>query len=233
MSPIVYLMPILAIALVVGMMVMQRMRLAQAGQTYSQFVLGTLAPRLGLSLVQGDPAANLMLPPHNTVGTRISDDQPYEWHVRMQGAPRGRPVEVLYFHRRERQSGFVEVKFTYYDDAYVGVQLRAPVPDFEVVSNKSSLGPISRRHPFPAQRFGDPVLDGEFTVASQDPAVAAKVAPFLQRFDPNLRAYGVHLEASGGWLRFRADGKHVSGVMYFVEQMVPQLEQIAERLEQP
>src|SRR5690606_24041949 len=116
-------------------------------------------------------------------------------------------------HRRERQSGVLEVKYTYYDDAYVGVQLRAQCPDLEVTSNRSSLGAIARRHPLPVQRFGDPVLDGEFTLSTQAPSVAAKIAPFLTRFDSGLRGYGVHLEVSGGWLRFRADGKHVSGVM--------------------
>ncbi|UJR87314.1 MULTISPECIES: hypothetical protein [Sandaracinus] len=228
-----YLIPLVALVAVVAFMVLQRQRLAQAGQTYAPFELSKLAPRLGLQIVNGDPGANIMLAPHNTVGTRISDDKPYEWNVRLQGSPRGRPVDFLYYHRRERQTGLVEIKYTYYDDAFIAVQLRPGAPEFELVSNQSSLGAISRRHPWPVQRSGDPNVGREFTIAANDPSVGAKLAPFLSRFDPALRAYGIHLESHGGWLRFRADGKHTSGNFYFIEQIVPALEQIADRLEQP
>lgn len=230
---IVFLAPVAALAFVGFMMWQRRGALASAHERYKGFVLGTLAQQLGLQLTSGDPSANLMLPEHNAVGTRIAPDKPYEWNVRMQGAPRGRPVDLLYFHRRELERGFAEAKYTYYDDAYVGVQLRAAVPDFEVVSKASTLGAISRRHPLPVQSFGDPTLDREFAIATSDARVAPAVAPFLTGFDPGLRGYGVHLECSGGWLRFRADAKHVSGVMYFVASIVPALEQIADRLEQP
>jgi hypothetical protein len=229
----VFLMPVIAVGVVLFLLWQRRNALAAAKTMHQDFLLGTLAPRLGLQLTSGDPSANLMLPPHNAVGTRIAPDKPYEWNVRMQGAPRGRPVDVLYFHRREVERGFAESKYTYYDDAYVGVQLRVAVPDFEVVSKSSTLGAIARRHPLPVQTFGDPGLDREFALATNDARVGPCVAPFLGRFDPNLRGYGVHLECSGGWLRFRADGKHVSGVMYFVTSIVPALEEIADRLEQP
>lgn len=227
----VLLIPVIGIALVLVLKLRGRKQVAAAHETYAGFVLGTLAPNLGLQLTSGNPIHNLMVPPHNAEGTNISPNKPYEWNVRMQGAPRGRPVDVLYFHRRELQRDFAEAIYTYYDDAYIAVQLRVAIPDFEVVSKASSLGAIARKHPLPVQGFGNPALDGEFVLGTSDPRVGPTIAPFLTSFDGALRAYGVHLECSGGWLRFRADGQHVSGVMYFVAAIVPALEQIADHLE--
>ncbi|UJR87321.1 MULTISPECIES: hypothetical protein [Sandaracinus] len=43
-----YLMPLVVIVVVVAFLILQRQRLAQAGQTYAPFELSKLAPRLGL-----------------------------------------------------------------------------------------------------------------------------------------------------------------------------------------
>jgi len=224
-----YLVIVLVVS--VGFFLYRKKQLAAAQETYARFQIGPLAQSLGLRVVHGDPTANLMLAPHNTQGTRIADDQPYEWHVRLQGEPRGRPVEVLYFHRRERKTGVVEVTFTYYDEAYVAVALRGAVPDFEVVSKKSSLGAIDRKQALPPRPFGDPELDQEFTLATNDPNVGRKLRRGLLAFDPGLRGYGVHLDCREGCLRFRAGRNHVSGVMYFVDSIIPTLEGMAAELE--
>lgn len=226
-----YLVPVLGLGAAAAALLYNRARLAQAKDRYASFTLGVLAPRLGLSLVSGDPSANLMLPPHNAEGTRVRDDKPYEWDVRMQGAPRGRGVDVRYFHRRERETGLLEVRFKYFDDAFVAVEIRGDVPRFEVVSKQSSLGPIARRMPLPVASFGDPALDTELTLATSHPEVAATIAPVVARFDPALRGYGIHLEACDGWLRMRADAQHASGVLYFVEHIVPLLEELAAALD--
>lgn len=225
----VFLGPVVALVAVVVVVVSRKQALGAAQANYAHFALGPLSQRLGLTLVSGDPAANLMLPPHNTHGTDVLSDGPYLWNVVLQGAPRGRPVDVVYFHERTAVRELGKVRYTYRDLGYVGVQLARPVPDFEVVSRRSSLGALSRKLPLPEQNFGP--AGGEFQFATNVPAMGPLVASHVARFEAPLRAYGVHLVCAEGQLRFYADRNHVSGVLYFVESIIPVLEQLAAGLE--
>lgn len=227
-----FLVPVLGLGAAVIALLYNRARVAQARDLYAAFTLRELASRLGLEIASGDPGANLLLPPHLAEGTRVRDDRPYEWNVRLLGAPRGRGIDIVSFHRRERATGLFEVSYRTFDETYVAVEIRGDVPRFEIVSNQSSLGPIARRLPLPAAPLGDPALDAELSSSAEKPGVAALIAPTLRRFDPALRAYGIHLEAGGGWLRMRADARHASGVLHHVEHIVPLLEELAERLDE-
>jgi hypothetical protein len=116
---------------------------------------------------------------------------------------------------------------------HIGVELRFPLPELEIISQRSSLGMMRRELTLPAVRCAsDPALDRELVFASHHPNLLAAIAPMLSTLDPALRGYGVHLVCSRGWLRFVCDRAHVSGTMYFVDALVPFLEQMADRLEE-
>lgn len=206
---------------------------AAAAAQWSAYTVGALASRLGLRVVSGALEDNLMVPPTQLFGG-LRDGEKYERTIRLEGAPRGRTVEILDHHRRELERlGLLSrtLEQRTWHQMHIGVQLRWEMPELEIISQRSSLGMMQRELVVPLVRASDPALDREFVFASREPRLLAAIAPMLSTLDPALRGYGVHLVCSRGWLRLVCDRNHVSGTMYFVDALVPFLEQMADRLE--
>jgi hypothetical protein len=88
---------------IVWMVVRFRTAGAAAAAQWQAYAVAALSSRLGLRIVSGSPQDNLMVPPPELSGG-LRPGQKYERTIRLEGAPRGRNVEILDHHRRELES---------------------------------------------------------------------------------------------------------------------------------
>ncbi len=201
---------------------------AALGQ-YAGFVLSELAPRLGLRIVVGDPEANLLLPPQAMNREEYVDGR-FEWHVRLDGAPRGRPVIVEHHEVREVDQRFTETRYCYRTHIHMSALTRY-TGRAEITSRKATHGAPTRSLPLPLATFGDPLLDEELVLAAEDPRVGPTLRELIHEIDPGLRMHGLHLVIDEGVVSVRATRQNAMSVLYFAESSLPILESIAETLE--
>lgn len=208
-------------------------RAASTPTGHAQYTAGAIAERLRLEITSGEASDDLMMLPARLVVVPARGARE-ERSVRLQGAPRGRLIEVLDHLRKENEpESWLGGTFTLrtWERMHVGAQLRIVVPELEIASRRSTLQPIERQLALPPTSSGEPALDGEFVFATTDARAAIAAAPILSQLDPALRAFGIHLVCADGWLRFVFDRGRFGGSLYFAEQLVWALEHVADRIE--
>ncbi|MEP7053084.1 MAG: hypothetical protein ABJB12_22150 [Pseudomonadota bacterium] len=229
----VFLLPVIAIV-AVAYMLWSRKRIGQAqDQQFSSYRAGELAQRLGLQLVAGDPNFNLFIRNANVdVQRGPSDGKPVHIEIRMQGAPNGVPLELVYLYRVERESDFTTITWRTWFDCRMSAQAARPFPPFELISRSAPLGPIAQTQPLPPLSTGNASADATYLVASAEPGVAQLLGQAAAGFAPFANS-GVHLVGDGQKVSFvmkQDKAPLLANALYYAENMSQQLSELARRL---
>jgi hypothetical protein len=224
------LVPIVAVAVAVGMFVVRKRAVAGYDREYASYRAAELAARLGLALVEGDPAFNLYITQADAdVARGPRDGRPIHISIRMTGARDGIPLELVYFYRVEQETGITEVRWTTFFECRMSAEAKQPFPKFEVVSRNAPLGPIVQRLALPRQLTGDAGLDGTYLVTTVEPGMAQALGATLPAFATFANS-GVHLVGDGRTVSFvmqRSKAPLAVNALYYAEAMGENLVRIA------
>jgi hypothetical protein len=184
----IYFMPVAATGLLVFWLVVGKRMMASTDRRYAAFRVGELAQRMGLQIIEGDPSLNLMQAQttHNmsttsqaTGGTvaRLLGDTAKETRVRLQGAPYGRPTELVFFSYTKYQDRLAVGIITTSFEFRLSVQVPVAVPAFEIVLRRSGSYGLKAKPEWrlPKQSFGAPELDAHLSLTTTD----ARLGPYL------------------------------------------------------
>jgi hypothetical protein len=229
----VFLIPIVGLA-AAAYMFWARKRAGQAhDQQFSNYRAGELAQRLGLQLVAGDPNFNLFISYANVdVRRGPSDGKPVHIEIRMQGAPHGVPLELVYLYRVERESDFSTVTWRTWFDCHMSARAARPFPPFELISRNAPLGPIAQTQPLGPQSTGNANADATYLVTTSEPGVAQVLGQAADGFLPFANS-GVHLVGDGQQISFvmkKDKAPLLANALYSAEIMSSQLSDLARRL---
>jgi hypothetical protein len=184
-----------------GFMFYMRRRL---NTQFAHMTAGALAPRLGMQVVDGDPAFNLatmsVLPSvQNTGSARGFLSQMAatsvggtlgEFKLRLAGQPYGSDAELVVYVRQDYQPGLTTNTTTTWSDVRLTVRARAAIAPFDLRLRKELTGLETRRHAdeprLPAQRFADPALDARYAIEAHDPRLPAALIGALAALPPHL-----------------------------------------------
>jgi hypothetical protein len=185
----VFLLPAIGLGIGAFFLLFGRRLMTGHDQRYHDLRVGELAQRLGLRIVEGDPALNMMQA-HTKHNMRMAKDKAgfmrssKETKVVLEGAPYGRPTRFL-FHRYTAVAERVVVQVVSGSfDCRLSLQVPADLPPFEIVS-RSGLG---RRYMgikakaewgLAPQSFGDADLDAKLALSSPDPRIGLHLAPVV------------------------------------------------------
>jgi hypothetical protein len=229
----VFLFPVLGIAALLFVVVRRKKQLKVYDQQYSNYRAGELAQRLGLALVQGDPLFNLFIRQANVDLQRgPADKRPIHIEVRAHGTPHGVPLEFLYLYRVEQETGFSTVTWRVWFECRLSAQARQPFPPFEVLSRNTPQGPIAQTRSLAPLPSGNPEVDRDYVVATQEPAMAALLGQVLPLFSA-FRGSGVHLVGDGRSVSFsmKQDGAPlIASTLYYAETLGKELSDLARRV---
>jgi hypothetical protein len=201
----VFLLPAVGLGIGAFFLLFGRRLMTGHDQRYHDLRVGELAQRLGLRIVEGDPALNMMQA-HTKHNMRMAKDKAgfmrssKETKVVLEGAPYGRPTRFL-FHRYTAVAERVVVQVVSGSfDCRLSLQVPADLPPFEIVS-RSGLG---RRYMgikaqaewgLAPQSFGDADLDAKLALSSLDP----RIGPFLAEVVRSLAGHRyVHIQGHRG-----------------------------------
>jgi hypothetical protein len=171
-----YAVPLILIVATLSFAIWQRTRRKAAMANSVQHTLGSIAQRLGLALVEGDPNLNFMYFERPNFA--------YKRRLKLQGTPGGRRVEFLLVDSVENTLNAVVYRETTYSWAcHLVLTTNVPLPDFEVVRRNPNqyLRPDRALDPsrVPAIPTGNASLDQIFEVLCPDPRVGPAVANAL------------------------------------------------------
>jgi hypothetical protein len=224
-------------ALAVGYMLFMRSRhkqqTVQFDQQYSSYRAGELATRLGLQLVKGDPSFNFMVTHANAAVARgATDAQAVHIDIELRGEPFGAPLSLIYLHRQERDTGFTTTTYKTWFDCRMVVTAKQAFPPFEVTSRQAPTGAIVKQQTLPELPTGNSAVDAEFSVTTQEPALAQLLGQVLPDFVV-LGSAGVHLVGDGQRVSFimnQTTTPIVASALYHAEVISHGLSNLARRL---
>ena len=167
---------LVVIALVVGFALYQKKRMGEFKAANADKNLGSVAARLGMTVVEGDPNLNLLL-----------FQQPagdFERKIRLAGQPYGRPTSFLLFDGKKTNDYVIVRKITQSFGCFLEAQTNVTFPAFEVVLRNPHqyLPPALEFADRPELRevtTGNPQLDARFVIRSIDPRVGPALIPAL------------------------------------------------------
>jgi hypothetical protein len=192
--------------------------------------LASLAQRLGLALIEGEPAFNPALA-HDThqPGAYGFWASHKETRARLAGAPNGRATEFVYYHRSQDAAGFSEVTVSTWFECRLSVRVATPFPDFEIVLRSPMYPNVAEPQlPLPAQSFGDHALDARLALTADDVRVGPVIAPAVGALAPMQY---VHVQGRGGALHWRGTQRAAPAAVETLEQAQLVLAQLANVLE--
>jgi len=229
----VLIFPVLAVGYMFYMRSRHKQQTVQFDQQYSNYRAGELATRLGLQLVKGDPNFNFLVTHANAAVARgATDSQAVHIDIELSGAPFGVPLSLTYLNRQERETGFSTTTYKTWFDCRMAVTTKQPFPPFEVVSRKTAVGAIVKQQTFPEMPTGNPTVDAEFSVMTQEPALAQLLGQVLPELVA-LGSAGVHLVGDGTRVSFimnQTAAPIVASALYHAEVMSHALSNLARRL---
>ena len=228
----------------VGYMVFMRRRIAAQ---YAHTKLGELAPRLGLQVVEGDPAFNPVTDSvrpsvRNATSARGLLTQVAaanvggtvgETRIRAVGQPYGNPTELVLYCREDLTPGLTTLTTTTWHDLRLSVQARRPIAPFDLRLRSETTGLETRRAPddpvLPEQALADPALAQRFVLTGVEPGLAARIGPALGPIAHGV-AY-VHVVGAGDRVSFVMTPTSVSVGALALEQVLHVLAAIAAALD--
>ena len=228
-----FLFPIIGLVAVVAFMVYRKKAVAGYDKQYSNYRAGELAQRLGLTLVEGDPAFNLFIR-HASVDVLRgpTDGRPVHVQIKAQGAPQGVPLELVYLYRVEQETGLAQVTWRTWFDCRMTAHTQRPFPPFEVISRNAPLGPIAATAPLPPAPTGNAAVDATYAVTTHEPALAQLLGELLSGF-ATFQNSGVHLSGDGRSISFvmkQDKAPLLANALYYAETMASELTALARRL---
>ena len=215
---IVYILPPIVIGMLVFSVVMRRRGMAQTQHA----TLGSLAQRLGLGVVEGDPTLNLYYlsqPSGN-----------YTRSLRLKGAPYGHQVDFDFTDGTRVQDFLVLVKTTTSWGCYLVVRVPIAFAEFEVTLRQPPQ--YLEAHPLlpqlPEIGSGNPQVDATYRIQSNDPRLGPALAAAL----PQLSGKGyVHIVGQGNAVMIPVTRYGLSYFVHDAEAYLYVLETIASYLE--
>lgn len=229
----VLIFPAVAVGYMFYMRSRQKQQTAQFDQQYSNYRAGELATRLGLQLVKGDPNFNFMVTHANAAVARgATDKEAVHIDIELSGQPFGAPLSLIYLNRQERETGFSSTTYKTWFDCRMSVTTKQAFPPFEVTSRKTAIGAIVKQQTLPEVATGNPAVDAEFSVTTQEPALAQLLGQVLPEFVA-LGSAGVHLVGDGQRVSFimnQTTAPIVASALYHAEVMSHGLSNLARRL---
>lgn len=236
------ILPLIIVLAAVGFMFVLR---ARQGQTlsgmenqYAHARAAAVAQRMGAAVTAGEPDFNFYMNPRrrdggqalygNAVSNLGKTLQP-EYTLRIEGAPSGRRVELLYQDRMQLDSGVLEKTLHTWLDARLTVAVSAPFPEFELhTRNPAANVELTPQTTLPAQSLGDPALDAILTLKSGDPRIGPVLAPALRTL---YQKDYVHILGQGGALVFRYSNATTMS-MGDADKLLPTMDAAARAIEQ-
>lgn len=214
-----------AVLLVAGFAIARWRAVRKAGDRYAAYRADRLAHTLGLTVVDGDPALNLMLAHHIHVqGSRART------HVTMRGTPYGRETSFVYDFVTDRQENPLLREAVYRNRFTCRLSVRGGAfPPFEVTLRRPNrMLDAVRELPLGPQPIGDQALDARFDLRSGDPRVGAALAPVLAA----VTGYEVvHVLGYSGAVHWTAGENSSSVAIYHLPQVHRLLVDAVGRLE--
>jgi len=244
----VFLVPVIGLGMAAFWLFFGRRMMTGTDRRYREYRVADLAQRLGLRIVEGDPALNMMQA-HTQHNMGAAKDKAggfmrssKQTRVVLEGAPYGRPTRFL-FHRYTEVAERVVVRVVSGAfDCRLSLQVPADLPPFEIVS-RSGLG---RRYMgikaeaewgLQPQSFGDADLDARLALSSPDPRLGLYLAPAVGALASHRY---VHIHGHGGLIESLASKEDTASndAGYFqwifeVEDHQRVLEQMADVLAGP
>jgi len=242
----IFILPVLALVFVAYFVMKNKKVMGGWEQTNAKFRLSEFAPRLGLSVVEGDPNFNLMLAATamdsqasqaketGMVGALkgvVTGEQSgtKNLHVVLRGAPNGRATEYVYLHKEELDVGLLVNKLTTTFECRFTVQVARPFSPFEIVLRKPGMAMNSPAEmSLPPRSLGDPLLDAKFIFSAADPKVAPTVAEAL---GPLANMPFFHVQAHHQAIHFVMTQFGSSAALASMEQVQYAFEQMAAAFE--
>lgn len=168
---------LVVLVFVVGFAIYQKKRIGEFKSANADKNLGSVAARLGLTVVEGDPSLNLLL-----------FQQPagdFERKIRLTGRPYGRPTSFLIFDGQKTNDYLIVRQITHSFGCFLEAQTNVTFPAFEVVLRNPHqyLPPALELADRPELRevaTGDPQLDALFVLRALDPRVGPALIPALR-----------------------------------------------------
>jgi hypothetical protein len=213
-----YVMPVIVLAFVAYTFVMRRRGLAST----THATVGSLAQRLGLQLIQGDPSINLYY--------LAQPNRNYKRNIQLVGAPYGREVKWDLTDGTRSQDFLVLVKVTTTWGCFLVARVNAHVPDFEITLRNPNqyLVPERSLPHLPEAPTGDPSIDSAYRVAIADPRYAPSLAPAIKALAGQIY---VHVIGQGGVVMIPITRVGLSYFVHAAEQYLYALEVLACTLE--
>jgi hypothetical protein len=240
--PYIFAMPFVAIGLMVFWLVAGKRMMASTDRHYAAFRVGDVAQRMGLQIIDGDPSLNLIQAQtkHNMAKSqatggkvaRLLGDSDKETRVRMQGAPYGRPTELVFYSYTKYQDRLAVGIITKSFEFRLSVQIPVAVPSFEIVLRKSGAYGLKARPEWrlPRQSFGDPDLDARLSLTTTD----ARLGPYLAPAVGGLIGYKyLHIQGDGHMISSLAEENATMLAAFDLEQTQLVLEHMASALGGP
>ena len=229
----VLIFPALAVGYMFYMRSRHKQQTVQFDQQYSNYRAGELATRLGLQLIKGDPSFNFMVTHANAAVARgATDSQAVHIDIELRGEPFGAPLSLIYLHRQERDTGLTTTTYKTWFDCRMVVMVKQPFPPFEVTSRTTPTGTIVKQQTLPELPTGNPAVDAEYSVTTQEPALAQLLGQILPEFVA-FGSAGVHLVGDGQRVSFimnQTTTPLVASALYHAEVMSHGLSNLARRL---
>ncbi|MFO0697218.1 MAG: hypothetical protein U0230_26820 [Polyangiales bacterium] len=200
---------LIGLGVVAFMLVRQRKLVAQQRLDYAQYGLGDVAAKLGMTVVDGNPALNLMLvhqehqdtkaEGHGGLLGKAMGDSAKETRGRAVGTVWERPYELAYFQRTEVDHGLAQTTTSLWFELSLGAKTRVACPAFEIVMrNPPAYCEPKIKTALPPQSTGNASLDSILVVKTQDPRLAAALVPALI---PMMSMGSIHLVGGGDEVR--------------------------------
>jgi hypothetical protein len=203
----VFFIPVIGLGMGLFWLVAGKRMMAGTDRKYGEYRAGDLAQRMGLQIVEGDPSLNLLQaqtkhnmararrPAGGPVG-RLLGDADKETRVRLEGAPYGRPTQLVFDSYTKHQDRLV-VGITSWSFEYrLSIQVPVELPPFEIVLRKSGAYGVKAKPEWslPKQSFGSPDLDAKLSLRCADPRLGPHLAPAVGGLTSHKY---LHIQSSG------------------------------------
>jgi len=240
--------PVIAVGFGLFWLFFGRRMMAASDERYAEYRVEPLAQRLGLRIVEGDPAFNLMQARDvqnqkgydKKVGGRVGrmlGDSAKELRVVLQGAPYGRPTELFYYAYSEAKDRLAVVFVRNEFECRLSLQVPMDLPPFEIVRRQGRLAgmgggvvPAKPEWDLPAQSFGHPELDERLALSTTEPRLGAYLATVV---GPLLDQRYVHIQGHGRVIESRGSQDATTFWVMSIEATQAVLEHMANALAGP
>jgi hypothetical protein len=235
--------PALIIIATFAFMIISKKKL---NQKFAHLRFGDVAARLGLRVVEGNPAHNLAtesvqpgvqnLSSARGLVTQMAAAQVGGTlgEVKMQavGQPYGMAAELMLYCRQDLDPGLRKVVTSTWHDLRLTIHAQRALVPFDLRLRQEMNGLETRRAPdapaFPEQRFGDPVLDQRYRIEAADPYLPGQIGAALA---PLGQLMYVHIVVSGNQVSFVMTPVAVMSTAFSFEQILHTLAQVTAILE--